>query len=937
MKLRTLLRCLALAGIGAHLSAHAQADAASDVQRVEVTGSNIRSVAGEDALPVQTITRAEIDRLGIVSAEQLMTYISANGNGINNLASRTASTFNSFDLNSAGSSNADLRGLGADATLVLLNGRRVSTYGLNGNTVDLNAIPMAAIDRVEVLKDGASAIYGTDAIGGVINFILRQDFRGLLAGGSADVTQHGGGNLATSYLVGGLGNLATDHFNVMGTLSYSRDRRLAATQRNFSDNGNQPDRGLSPDTTGSPIATIGTHAGTALAQPFVLPDDPQLYNRFNPLGWLGECGTVSGMAPYDTSLWDAPSQKYGCTYDYGRDAVLQQPAQRADAVVHAAWQVNDRHQVFLEATGSHSESNSEYTPIQLTTGYLYPAYLHDLNGNLVDANGAPLPSNSPGVRSPYYQDLSPYLNTSTQQFDNTLPEQLRWRCLPCGYREQKTSTDSYRVLLGAQGLAGDWDYKLGLSSAASHSTATQLDGAMVISKLQAALGTGLINPFSLTQTAAGMALIDGAKATGALYSGGTRLVQTDGSLSGALMALPAGPLEGAVGYDLRYESYHVDTSDQLDDVTGFDTPVALQDVSRKIYAVYGELQVPILKSLSAQLAVRHDHYTDAGDTTNPKVALRYQPTKSLMLRASASTGFHAPNYYDLYGSQEQGQTSQAYADPKLCPDPNAPNADPDLCNAKFNTLEGGNPHLKPETSVQWMLGFVASPVKDFTFGLDYVDITRRNRVVAPTADEVLGNPSLSGDIVRNTDGTINYINLPLQNLAEDNYQAVDVTAQLNGKLGDGRWTASIDGTYVAKYRQRQFSSDPWTNYAGTFGTDNFELFQRWKHVATVHYARADWGVTLTQRFWSGYQEEAPIGDVPATFRDRISSYTLYDASVDYTAVKNLSLNVGVHNLLDRNPPFTAHNTDDVSGPGYDSRVADPRGRSLWLSASYKFL
>ncbi|HEX7637333.1 MAG TPA: TonB-dependent receptor [Burkholderiaceae bacterium] len=937
MPLNALARHLAVAGLLMPLAAHAQADARSDLQRVEVTGSNIRSVAGEDALPVQVFTRAEIERLGITGAEQLMNYIATNGQGMNGLSSRVASTFNTFDLSTAGSSSADLRGLGADATLVLLDGRRVSTFGLSGSTVDLNSIPMAAIDRVEVLKDGASAIYGTDAIGGVINFILRRDVRGLTVGGSADLTQHGGGNLYDGYLVGGFGDLAADRFNVMGTLSWNRAERLAATRRGFSNNGLQPDRGLSADTTGAPIATLGTGSGTALAQPFYLPGDPQPYNRFNPLGWAGQCGSVPGMGPYDTTLWAGPSQKYGCTYDYGRDTVLQQPAEREDAVMRATWQVDGRRQVFVEANGSHSVSHSEYTPVQLTGGYLYPAYLHDLSGKLVDANGNPLPAGSPGVRAPYYLDLSPYLNTGgQQQFDNTLPEQIRWRCLPCGPREQETSTDAYRVLLGMQGeAAGRWDYKLGLSVAGSRSRAGAIDGAMSDSAMQAAMGTGLVDPFSLTQTPAALALIDAAKVTGTLYAGSTRLVQADGAVSGALWELPAGSLEGAVGLDLRDESYHVDT-DASEDLNGFDTPDALGNVSRRVYAAYGELQVPVLRTLSAQLALRHDQYSDAGGTTNPKIALRWQPLKSLLFRGSAGTGFHAPDYDELYGGQVHDITATAYADPKLCPDPNAPGANPDVCDTKFDTLEGGNPKLRPETSFQWMLGVVASPARDFTIGIDVVDITRRNRVVAPTADEVLGSPALAGDIVRNPDGTIAYINLPLQNLAEDNYRAIDLTAQGGGALAGGRWTASMDGTYIARYRRRQFSGDAWTNYAGSFGDDDMALFLRWKHVATVNWSTAGWGMTLTQRFWSGYREETPVGTPPPGFRDHVSSYVLYDASATCTEVRDLSLTVGLHNLFDRKPSFTAHNIDDVSGPGYDSRVADPRGRSLWLAARYEF-
>ena len=162
-------------------------------QRVEITGSSIKRIASEGSLPVQIITRQDLERQGIVTAEQLISSLSVNGNGLDNLASNADVVAGAARGNN-GASCANLRGQGCAATLVLLNGRRIAAHGLNGGVVDLNSIPMAAVERIEILKDGASAIYGTDAIGGVMNFILRKNFSGLEAQAFADVTEAGGGS-----------------------------------------------------------------------------------------------------------------------------------------------------------------------------------------------------------------------------------------------------------------------------------------------------------------------------------------------------------------------------------------------------------------------------------------------------------------------------------------------------------------------------------------------------------------------------------------------------------------------------------------------------------------------------------------------------------------------------------------------------------------------
>jgi iron complex outermembrane recepter protein len=493
------------------------------VERVEVTGSNIKRLADEGALPIQVISASDLVKLGITSAEQLLAVVSANGNGIDNLTTNQGSDF----LNSTGkkgpnngASGASLRGLGSEYTLVLLNGRRVATHGLSGSSVDLNSIPLAAIQRVEILKDGASAVYGTDAVGGVINFILRRDYKGLEATAFADITQHGNGNILRGSLLGGFGTLATDRFNVMASLTFDTNDRLRGSQRDFH-NGYQPDRGLAPDTTGTPYANIGQATGTALGARFALPGNTQTYNRVNALALQGKCTTIRDMSPYRGDITGFNNNNQACAYDYGKQWSLMQPIDRFNVVSKATFALSPDHTAFVEVVASKTKSAVEYTPIQVTNQN-YPAFIKDPNGN--------------NVRSPYYLDLTGLV----PGFNNQLPERIRWRCLECGPRQQDTTTDAFRVLAGLDGTFSGWDYKFGLSTAESKAKTILGDGNMVIDKLNAALATGLINPFlqpGQSQTQQALDLINGAKAKGFnLYGGKATVTQVDGSFSKELFA-----------------------------------------------------------------------------------------------------------------------------------------------------------------------------------------------------------------------------------------------------------------------------------------------------------------------------------------------------------------------------------------------------------------
>ena len=930
MKLTTLAHAVSLICIALPVAAQDAAPEKKDptkLEKIEVTGSSIKRVQDEGSSPIQVIKAQDLVKLGITSAEQLLANISANGNGIDGLVTNQGSDF----LNSAGkkgpnngASGASLRGLGSEYTLVLLNGRRVATHALNGSSVDLNSIPLAAIERVEILKDGASAIYGTDAIGGVINFILKRDYKGFEATAFGDVTEHGDGNIFRASLLGGFGDLATERFNVMTSLTYDTNDRLRGKQRDFH-NGYQPDRGLAPDTTGTPFANIGQARGTALGSRFALPGNTQTYNRVNLLALQGQCTTISDMSPYRGDITGFNNNNQACAYDYGKQWSLLQPIDRTNLISRGSLAISPDHTAFVEVVASRNKSAVEYTPIQITNQN-YPAFIKDPNGN--------------NIRSPYYQDLTGLV----PGFNNQLAERIRWRCLECGPRQQDTTTDAFRVLAGLEGNLSGWDYKFGLSSSESKATTLLGEGNMLRVAINAALSSGIINPFLLpgqSQTQQAQDAINAAKAKGlSLYGGKATVKQFDGSVSKELVALPAGPLAIAVGLDVRTENYRFNQSqDTQPAILGVSAPSTLEKVSRDIKAVYGELQVPIVKNLDLQLAVRHDRYSDVGSTTNPKVAAKWQMLPQLGFRSSYSTGFHAPDFNSLYGGAATGQFNSDINDPILCPTGKEPRG----CGIRPEIIGVSNTNLKPEKSKQWSAGVLLQPAPWFSASVDFWQIDLTDRIGAISGQLLVSRYAQYAQYVtRNADGDIESITSPTFNLGGDKTRGADVNLTGNWKTDLGQFVTTVDGTYTSSFKSRFSEADPYTELVGKFGdtTNGFNLHVRWKHAANITWAQGPWSTTFSQNYTGGYQAERDgfgSGFTAAGAPDRIKSYTLYNLTGTYTGIKNLSITAGIKNLFDTKPSFSNHNVDNVAGAGWDGRVGDPRLRSFILRLNYKFL
>lgn len=969
MKLKTIVRAIALLGVTAPVFAQTS----EAPQRVEITGSSIKRIQSEGALPVQVISRQDLNRQGIVSAEQLIATLSVNGNGLDNLASN-ADVVSGQSRGNNGSTSANLRNQGANATLILLNGRRIAAHGLNGGVVDLNQIPMAAVDRVEILKDGASSTYGTDAVGGVINFILRRNVLGLSAAASADVTEAGGGNIYRASVTAGHGNLDKDGFNVLATLSVTDNKILRGSERDFV-NSFQIDRGLSPDTRGTPYATLfmaNTGASTirnVLTRPGQsVPGVGPLYNgatlnSVNTLDLPGAAGCASqpGMGPYAEKLWNsaaaAPASQLGCAFDTGKSAVIQQPVKNTNLVTRGTLKLGE-HQLTAELLLGRSESNKIFSENQISTASTTDAAKVTLpNGSKVNSPFMNLAY--PGSGAGYARVFDALVATFPElAANNGLPMTFRWRCMVCGPREYDTTTDTGRVLLAADGplpWLSNWDYKVGVSQAFSKSQSVLGSGYHNWVGLANLISTGVLNPFLLageSQSAAALAGLDAISARGTVMYGGKYTTdEFDATVSGPLFRLPAGDALVAVGVDYRRERYKFDGNDSVNtnDINtwifnaAFDNINALSGVKRDVKAVFGEVVMPITQRLEANLSARYDEYSGFGSTTNPKVSLRYQPLDSLVLRGSYGTGFRVPTFNQLYnGVTESPYTGAGVPDPATCPSLVVSNA-PGCAAITFNTLFGGKPDLGPEKSKMANIGFVWQPVRDFSATLDWWDIRRDGTIQSFGLSTILANYALfPQNFIRDANGAIKQIDTRWVNAGETQTQGIELSLRGGFAALDGRFDAGLDGSYLLKKKSRLLASSAFgATEVGVF-TRSSELGIRWKHSAFISYSTGPWTGSLRQQYTGGYIGYVPPGVAngnlsPVNWDPKVKPYILHHASLAYSGIKNLTLTVGIKNLFNQDPPFAnSYDTNTGSGSSWEPRVGDPRGRSYGLGVEYKF-
>jgi iron complex outermembrane receptor protein len=992
-----LATCLTAPAFAQDASPPASAETAEDSgAAIIVTGSRIKQDPTKSAAPLQVITPSDLSREGINGPEQLISFLSTNGNGADNLASNSDVTTGA-QRGTNGLSAANLRGQGAAATLVLLNGRRVAAHGLTGGAVDVNQVPFAALERVEVLKDGASAIYGTDAIGGVINFITKSNFQGVVINGFTDITQRNDSAIYRLSGTAGYGDLDEQGFNIMGAVSKSWNSALLGQDRDFV-NGNQPERGLSVDTRGTPIATAFPANTNSLFAPngsllggttnstanFYLPGllIPGTTTRadggINPLDLAGGagCDSVDGGMAYDEVLWSVPGAKFACSWDTGRAAVLQQPLQTLTFYGKATLALGD-HRLAAEITGSDADSKKRFShnqySINATTMPLY----------------YPLNATTAATYNSVYDAIAGTFPAVGAVGDRTVdtvgnygkPIAYRWRNIPGGNREYVTNTKTIRGGLTAEGpLGGTWDYRAGASYAkseassvlgtgyhyagifrsAANATASGVAGAVsggidprapiapgaTRPGIVGLLNSGILNPFSVTQSDAALAGLDAISAEGTtLYGGQYEVKQFDASVSGSLFDLPAGAVQVALGADYRRETYSFNGSAAA--VTGqaeifnvaFDNVNALTPKNRNVKAVYAEMSVPVLDMLELTGAVRLDDYTGFGSTVNPKFTARFSPTDWVMLRASYNTGFRVPSFNQIFnGVTESPNPGNNLTDPSTCPAGGVVNVTAGCGAITPTSLSGGNLNLGPETSEQYSAGIVFTPAPQFSASVDFWSIAVDNTIGALTIAQLLANQSFFPDRVIRTSNVITQLDLRADNIGSRRTQGLEVSLRGGLDALGGVFTAGLDGTYLVKKREKFLPTAPvGSSLIGVF-TYAGDLGLKWKHSAFINYAVDDVMLSFSQIYRNGYKNNAlPASSSRPDYNERVKAYVTYNLSAAMDMNDKLRLTAGVRNVFDTDPPFAiTYDSNTGSGSSWEPRVADPRGRSFTLSVEAKF-
>ncbi|WP_342316579.1 TonB-dependent receptor [Lysobacter sp. FW306-1B-D06B] len=925
--LRTAVRVgLLPAGIAIALSpafamAQESGKDATTLDKIEVTGSRIKRADVETSQPILTLTRAEIQKQGVTSVADVLQRISSNGAALN-------STFNN---GGDGSSGISLRNLGASRTLVLVNGRRW-TQDMSG-TVDLNTIPVAMIERVEILKDGASTIYGSDAIAGVVNIITRKNYEGAEAGAYVGQYQQGDGERQAYDFTIGTGN---DRGNVMIGASYVKEEAVMAGDRKIS-------------AGGPPF--FGGQSGTGFPGSFVNPADNKRYvlnAQGRPVRY------VSSVDGYNT----AP------------DNYLLTPQERTSLFAQANYDITD--------------------DVRFKTEMLYNERISEQLLAAMPVTGMTLSADS------YYNPTNPNgkYNGSVPGGAVDLVGSVNRRFQESGGRSFNQNVKNWHFYGGFEGSFDVADRPFDWDMGYRYDRTDENDltyGLFNVGAIEAAYGPsfrdadGIVKCGSAGNVIAGCVPMDPLAGLGGLSQGAldfTGFTAHDSSrvtsksyyanVSGDIVDLPAGPLAFATGYEHRTESGQFDPDAFI--AAGLSTGNGTKPTAGgySLDEAYLELAVPVLadmpgaKLLDFSLATRYSDYSNFGDTLNSKFGFRWKPINDLLIRGNWSQGFRAPTINNLFAGDSD--SFESYIDP--CSSHSGMRGNPQIaarCNAEGvpitfeqpgdgssrQTLEpftwASNQQLRPETSETRTLGFVYNPswLEGFDISLDWWKVEIDNAIIRPDAEFILDkcyagtpgeqavycglysrDPAYPGD-----PNIITHLRMPLLNLASYNVEGWDMTVHYKlPETSFGKFSITWDSSYISDWATQATADSVEEHRQGLYFAR--DPYWRIKSNLSLDWTMGDWGATWGMRYKSGLEEECPYAggsndaraycsdpdrvtaDGPEP-RNHLGAVTYHDIQVRYNTPWNATVALGANNVFDKEPPLSLKAPYNQFDPQYD--------------------
>ena len=925
----------------------------TSVQEVVVTGSLFRRTNTETPSPVTLLTADQLAKEGITNISDAVRSVSADNSG---------TIPNAFgDGFAAGASGVSLRGLTAADTLVLIDGLRTVDYPIaddgTRSFVDLNTIPDSVLERVEVLKDGASSIYGSDAVAGVVNIITKSSYNGFEADASYGDSQHGGGNEFKANAILGHGDLGIDGYNAYIDFEYQNDNKIGVGQRGFPYNTfDLSSIGGFNDIGGQPGLDSGSVYGSVTRGK--LGTAGNLTSGAPTHGAVAQVLAPSGCGPLGATTTDSTGSYCSQNFaNYGDDQPQEQ-----------RWGVYGR---FTKQLG---HDNQAFVNV-----YYYE--------NFLAVNGAPAqvqssaPLNTNGIALPPTITVNgvtevnpndPFVNGFTVAQAQRSTGRYALLNYAFGDIPNETTLDNH-VIRGVAGVKGSlfgFDYEADATIA--HSGVDTVDRGLVnYNQLLTDINDG---GYSFINPASNSASTLSALSPTLSKTSTSDLDSLDFHVSRNLYQLPGGPLQLALGAQARYEAIS-DPGLNVLNIDGTATPSSVLGLGlaetqghRDVEAFYFEVDAPLLKGLETSVSGRYDHYSDFGGNFVPKFGLKYTPVRQLALRGTYSQGFRAPSFSQNGSSQSEGfityNPSTAGAPASFI---NAHNGDGYVQQYTLAEFTVANPAVQPETSESYTLGFVYEPYKFFNVSVDYYHI-RQNGIIAQSDPAAVLQSYYSGTALPagssitldnadpaapNAPRRVTVVEAPFVNANALETRGLDVDLRANFHLPyDVHFTSDLSATDLLGY---QFTAGGVTyNYVGTqapyilssgAGTPKYRMnwvnsFTRDKATVsgTVNFVSGikETGVDATGS--SDLQAGCLYGDAagdPFPRSCHVKGFWTFDLTGSYQVTPRVELYANILNLFDKNPSLDPADYAGVNyNPTYDQ--SGIVGRYFRAGVHFKF-
>jgi iron complex outermembrane receptor protein len=895
-----------------------------NIQRVEVTGSSIKRASAETASPIQVIGREDLAKSGKGTVAEYLQTLTADGAG-----SLPTGFGNGF---AAGSTAISLRGLGATSTLVLLNGRRMAPFARADDGqktfTDLSTVPMEAVERIEILKDGASSLYGADAIAGVVNIILRKDFTGTVIKGEAGMSRYKDAESRKGSITWGKGDLDADGYNVLVNAEVYSNHQLMnkdRADREWIGHGDIRPWGYGQN---GQFANGYITPGASSATPTGALRDPK----------TGQFVSLPGCAQFSTTT--SQDTAGGCLWYSDQFRSMQPQIDGFNLYTRGTKNLSGGMQVYAEAGYSKRQTSFTLTPASVSPTIAFRPNAQYPTGviNFGSGTGTAIEMSAQHPQNPYGVNA-----------------RVRYASFDIGSSTRSVDNEFNRLVVGVKGSSMGWDY----DTAYVHSE-SKLDlnysNMLNMPVLVAALSdpNSKYFPYYIgSQANKNPASLYAALAVDAKSHSSTKLDVIDFKASRELFQLPGGAMGLAVGAEHRREKLDNPSLSGSEDGSINSSYVAAKG-DQNISAVFIEVAAPVLKSVELNAAVRYDKYKNFSSTT-PKFGAKWTPVKTFALRGTYSEGFRAPGPAES-GIDSQSTGSAPVMDPVRCPGgkPAAGGASNTDCSLQIGAVKVGNPNLKPETSKGYTLGLVWDPLANTSLSLDGWKIRRENEInplsysdaaALPTAIRGDNNLVVNGVVIPNT-GTLLLSKAPYQNSSYTEIKGIDLDVKQRIKLGDyGRATVGLTWTHIASWLRAESATKQF-QFAGTHGncdTSNCAGTPKDKVSLVASLDRNDLNVTATANYRADMKNLSFEGAACASlFADRtpapagckLASFTTVDLSARYNVTKQLQLFGSISNLFDRVAPLDPLTYGGMSYNPMDASGAI--GRYFKAGARYQF-